>query len=702
MASNDKIGLPKLKGSQNYIPWSIRARATLIKEDLISAIKEDTSLVDEKVNEKALAWIQLLCEDGPILYIKDISSAKEAWDKLQDLYNPKGFTTEFLVLREFFNSSLEDHNSMEEYLNHIKNLVDDLKGKDIILPNQVVIAWVLNSLSSEYNGFISNITQALRNDPKSYTIETLFSSLLDEARGKESNSNSNKLLAITNKGKGKSYKNLPKKGKYCGYCKLTSHSTDNCYFLFPNKAPKTWKVNKKGNNKGQDNQNHQKKQAQKKEALIAALSKLDTDSDITDHGSHDQSPKEVNTISNNSVNPLDTIYTNDIDIPDAELFGLNEDEVCLSLYNPSYNHDMADANNIPDCLVTSDLVDLTYSKLEYTMSPCIKFIIDSAATINTVSNKNYFYSYKEVNKTVSWGKATHLKVKGQGNILIKYQDTGKIYLIKDVFYIPELGINLISVYKMPDMTVIFQKDKVLIYKKNNPITTGYKSNGLYYISVNILSPKNTICSSLTQENYHNRDSITDFRKWHIRLGHIGAIPLGILLSSMGISISKKDLEEFKENKCHTCLLAKDQRHINKESLNKRHYDILERIHSDIGGPLSPTYDHYKYYITFLDKKSRYLWVVLLKHKDEAIQAFETFMNKVENNKNGKRIREFFSDNGGEYINKHFKITFNKHGIIHNTTPAYTKEPNGLIERINLTLMNKVRAFLIASNAPRYL
>ena len=82
MASNDKIGLPKLKGSQNYIPWSIRARATLIKEDLISAIKEDTSLVDKKVNKKALAWIQLLYEDGPILYIKDISSAKEAWDKL--------------------------------------------------------------------------------------------------------------------------------------------------------------------------------------------------------------------------------------------------------------------------------------------------------------------------------------------------------------------------------------------------------------------------------------------------------------------------------------------------------------------------------------------------------------------------------------------------------------------------------------------
>jgi hypothetical protein len=75
---------------------------------------------------------------------------------------------------------------------------------------------------------------------------------------------------------------------------------------------------------------------------------------------------------------------------------------------------------------------------------------------------------------------------------------------------------------------------------------------------------------------------------------------------MGITISKHNLEEYKSNKCPTCILAKDKRYINKESFNKKEYDILERIHSDIGGPLSPTYNRYRYYITFLDKKSRYL------------------------------------------------------------------------------------------------
>ncbi|GAA5016747.1 hypothetical protein GCM10025794_04810 [Massilia kyonggiensis] len=40
---------------------------------------------------------------------------------------------------------------------------------------------MLNSLGNKYKGFISNITQALRNDPKAYTIKSLFSSLADEA-----------------------------------------------------------------------------------------------------------------------------------------------------------------------------------------------------------------------------------------------------------------------------------------------------------------------------------------------------------------------------------------------------------------------------------------------------------------------------------------------------------------------------------------
>ena len=76
MASLDKISLSKLKGSDNFITWSIRTKAYLTKDDLSSTL-EDSTLGKE--NDKALAIIKLLCEDGPLLYIKDINNAKEAW-----------------------------------------------------------------------------------------------------------------------------------------------------------------------------------------------------------------------------------------------------------------------------------------------------------------------------------------------------------------------------------------------------------------------------------------------------------------------------------------------------------------------------------------------------------------------------------------------------------------------------------------------
>ena len=65
--------------------------------------------------------------------------------------------------------------------------------------------------------------------------------------------------------------------------------------------------------------------------------------------------------------------------------------------------------------------------------------------------------------------------------------------------------------------------------------------------------------------------------------------------------------------------------------NKLEY--LDKIASDLCGPISPlTYNNYKYFITFLDKATRYLEVQLLRTKDEAYNSFSEFKLREENNK----------------------------------------------------------------------
>ena len=239
MAETKSLNITKLLGASNYEIWKIRITTYMIREGTNTAIMSD---INDDKNDKALATINLLIEDGPLLQIQHIKKAYDIWKSLENLYSPKGFTSEFLILREFFDTNLNNTSSMEEYLNKIKQLSDQLKAKDIELPKQVVIAWVLNNLTDNYDGLVSNITQTLWNDIKAYNLEDLFSNLLDESKRLDSR-DGQVLYNSSQKGnyKGKKPQKITK-GKYCRNCKQTSHNIDNCAFLFPDKAPKGWKL----------------------------------------------------------------------------------------------------------------------------------------------------------------------------------------------------------------------------------------------------------------------------------------------------------------------------------------------------------------------------------------------------------------------------------------------------------------------------
>ncbi|RCI11786.1 hypothetical protein L249_7428, partial [Ophiocordyceps polyrhachis-furcata BCC 54312] len=69
----------------NYlIRTALRIDSLLIREKLQGALG---SIAYNK-SEDALALIRLQLEDGPLTQIMHLRSAKEAWDKLKDLYNP--------------------------------------------------------------------------------------------------------------------------------------------------------------------------------------------------------------------------------------------------------------------------------------------------------------------------------------------------------------------------------------------------------------------------------------------------------------------------------------------------------------------------------------------------------------------------------------------------------------------------------------
>lgn len=237
---SDKISIEKLIGQSNYEVWSLRVQSLLVKGSLSDAIEEGVTPKGE-IDQKALANIRLTIEDGPLLQIRYSKTALEAWKLLKNLYSPKGFSSEFLICKELFETTLSKYSSMEEYLNKVKQLTDQLKAKGIELPNQVIIAWVLNNLTSPYEGFVTMVTQSYRTNSSTINLENLFSNLLDESRRQVSKDQEIALVTGSRRPR-TNQTNRIHKNKYCKKCRTTTHSTKDCFYLFPEKAPKGFKT----------------------------------------------------------------------------------------------------------------------------------------------------------------------------------------------------------------------------------------------------------------------------------------------------------------------------------------------------------------------------------------------------------------------------------------------------------------------------
>ena len=140
-----------------------------------------------------------------------------------------------------------------------------------------------------------------------------------------------------------------------------------------------------------------------------------------------------------------------------------------------------------------------------------------------------------------------------------------------------------------------------------------------------------------------------------------------------LNFDKKDFE-----KCETCVKSK----FTKKPFPsvKRNTSLLELIHSDLcelNGIL--TRGGRRYFITFCDDSSRYLYVYLLRSKGEAFDAFKLYKAEIENQLE-KRIKILRSDRGGEYFTREFDAFCEENGIKHERTSPFTSQQNGLAEK----------------------
>ena len=148
------------------------------------------------------------------------------------------------------------------------------------------------------------------------------------------------------------------------------------------------------------------------------------------------------------------------------------------------------------------------------------------------------------------------------------------------------------------------------------------------------------------------------------------------------------------SKCQICVTSK----LTKKTCGSmsRETKLLESTHSDLGDlKQTMTREGKKFYVTFIDDYTRFVRVYFLRNNDEAFDMFLSYKAKVENQLD-RKIKRIRSDRGGKYIllNDYCE----KEGTIHEVTPSYSPESNGVGERKNKTLKKMMNSLLVSASA----
>jgi hypothetical protein len=102
------------------------------------------------------------------------------------------------------------------------------------------------------------------------------------------------------------------------------------------------------------------------------------------------------------------------------------------------------------------------------------------------------------------------------------------------------------------------------------------------------------------------------------------------------------------------------------------------------------------YVTFIDDYTRMCSIYLMKDKSQAFETFKNFHVWIQNEAQS-RIGSLCTDNGREYTSHGFESYLRQHGVKHQTTVPFNLQPNGMVERMNKTLLNMVRSMMFFKN-----
>ena len=317
---------------------------------------------------------------------------------------------------------------------------------------------------------------------------------------------------------------------------------------------------------------------------------------------------------------------------------------------------------------------------------------DSGASDHFSLYRDFFKSFRKLDEPIfietAEGTATGTGIGNITLVVLGEDDIETELHLNNVIYAPNMSSNLFSLMAAYDRgyeTRMTPGHGLRIFHGETLIATAVRDQG------GLFRLKTTVDSyAMTATQVPETTRELDINIWHKRMGHLGEDNVRRLAKMVeGMKIKARTTVGV----CEPCLEGKQTRQSSHRPAT-RAKESLELIHSDLCGPMDPTiYDETNYYVLFIDDFTRMTHIYPLKKKSSAdmLEKFREYRSEVEK-QTGKSIKRLRTDGGGEY-EKWMRDHLKGSGIIHETTAPYSPDQNGVAERANRTIMERVKTII---------
>ncbi|KAI0993196.1 hypothetical protein K3495_g14988, partial [Podosphaera aphanis] len=328
----------------------------------------------------------------------------------------------------------------------------------------------------------------------------------------------------------------------------------------------------------------------------------------------------------------------------------------------------------------TEIFDTAFVADSSTHSSYARWIFDTGASAHMTGCSHDFETLTPLqNHSVKIADNSHVPVTGKGTVRLNLKNRkGEVFstILQDVLLVPSFKQTRLFSWDAVSRKgyTLFGEGKDIIVKDK----TGRE----------VLWAKAGVKAHIIQLEKYNA-CFSSYNELHQALGHPGVTTVKNPSKLYSLANLPSPPPNFH---CPTCEKSKSK-HIIPKQTHDNATKPFELIHSDLSGKFSvPSLGKSFYYITFIDDYTRYSWVKFLRNKDEASQHMIDFVRFVQTQFNEK-IQRWRTDNGGEFVNQTMSTFFRKKGIVHEKTPPYEHERNGIAERFNQTVTTMARALL---------